>query len=52
MIAKLLPVLALAAMLAGCAATGPRYVETTAGSASVPEEASRLVVYRSEAHSQ
>lgn len=52
MSAKLLPVLALAAMLAACAATGPRYGETAAGSASVPEEVSRLAVYRTEAHHQ
>ena len=52
MSAKLLPVLVLAAMLAGCAATGPRYAETAADSTSVPEEASRLVVYRTEAHRQ
>jgi hypothetical protein len=52
MSAKLVPVLVLAAMLAGCAATGPRYAETAASSTSVPDEASRLVVYRSAAHRQ
>lgn len=52
MSAKLFPGVVLATMLAGCAATGPRYAETAAGSTSVPEEASRLVVYRTEAHRQ